>query len=251
MFSHNPLRRAWDAGETTRGAWCASPSALTAEALATVGFDYVGIDMQHGTSDYADAVSMLQAIGGQGVAPIVRVTSNDAAVIGKILDAGAAGIIVPLVSTPEEAAAAVAACKYPPRGVRSFGPVRASITFGSREPDVLEQVVCAVMIETLEGLEHVDEIARTPGLDVLYIGPSDLALSLGLPPAYELDDERHEAAISAIREACERNGLIAGIHCDGGAMAARRLGQGFQMVTLVNDMVLVKSGAAAQLALAH
>lgn len=248
---NNPLSRAWSAGQVTRGAWCTSPSSITAEALATIGFDYVGVDMQHGAISYSDAVPMLQAIAGQGAAPIVRVMANDLAIIGKALDAGAVGIVVPLVSSPEEAAKAVAACRYPPLGARSYGPIRASVAFRSRETTDLEQVVCAVMIETLEGLARVDQIAATAGLDVIYVGPADLALSLGLPPAYELDDERHEEALRSIRLACKQRGIVAGIHCDGGEMAARRLEQGFQMVTLVNDVALVKSGASSQLALSR
>lgn len=250
MGYENPLNKTWREGRVAWGAWCASPSSITAEALAGADFDYVGVDMQHGAIEYSDAVVMLQAIAGRGAAPIVRVTANDPALIGKILDAGAVGIVVPLVSTAEEAARAVAACKYPPRGVRSYGPIRASISVGSHETSSLEQVVCAVMVETLEGLENVEEIAATPGLDVIYIGPSDLALSLGLPPAYELEDANHQAAIERIRSACLVNGIVAGIHCDGGAMANRRRQQGFDMITLVNDVVLVRAGATEQLAIA-
>ena len=247
----NPLREAAAAGRKIRGAWIASPSAVVAEAVASTGYDYVSVDMQHGAADFSDAVMMFTAISGQGTVPMARVPSNDAAVIGRILDAGALGIIVPLVDTAEDAAAAVAATRYPPHGVRSYGPVRASTTIGSRAPDDLEQIFVAVMVETATGLANVDEIAATPGLDAVYVGPADLALGLGLAPAYERPEPEHIAAIERIRLACERNGIVAGVHCAGGAMAARRMAQGFQLTTVMNDLAVVRAGAEHELELAR
>ena len=246
----NPLRTLWSTGGTAFGAWCATNSVVSAEAVAAAGYDYVCVDLQHGAVSYSDALPMLVAIAGRGSVPVCRVPANDAGVIGKVLDAGALGVVVPLVSSPEEAARAVAACRYPPRGIRSYGPVRASIVTGSRDVVELEQVVCAVMVETLEGLERVDEIAATPGLDAVYVGPADLALALGLAPGYQRPEPEHEAAIQAIARACRRHGITMGIHCDGGELAARRRAQGAQMITVVNDLALVRSGAAAELALA-
>lgn len=246
----NPLTAAWDRGDVVRGAWCASPSAVVAEAVASTGYDYVCVDLQHGAVDYSDAVPMIQAIHGQGAVPIARVPSNDLATIGKILDAGALGVVVPLVNNAEEAARAVAACRYPPRGGRSFGPVRASTAVGSKDVEDLNQVVVAVMVETREGLENVDEIAATPGLDVIYCGPADLSLALDLPPAYEHEAEVHTKAVDRIREACDQQGIVAGVHCVGGPMASRRVSQGFRMTTVVNDLQLVRSGATAELELA-
>lgn len=250
MTFENPLRAAWARGEVTRGAWCSSPSAVVAETIAASGYDYVCADLQHGAVDYADAVHMLQAISGQGATPIARVPANDAAMIGKILDAGALGVVVPLVSTAEDAARAVAACRFPPYGGRSYGPVRAATVTGSRDVRDLEQVVCAVMVETREGVANVDEIAAVPGLDAIYVGPADLALTLGLPPAYELPDAEHIEAIERIRQACVRHGIVAGIHCVGGEMGTRRQAQGFQMITLVNDLGLIRAAGAAELELA-
>lgn len=243
----NPLRAAWYSGRTTCGVWCASPSSVSAEAAAHAGADYVCVDMQHGAVGYSDAVPMLQAVQGVGVTPLVRVASSDAATIGVALDAGALGVVVPMISTPEAAARAVSACRYPPRGVRSFGPIRAAVAVGSREIEALEDVVCAVMVETVDGLARVDEIAATPGLDAIYVGPADLALALGLPPAYERPEAVHREAISMIEEACRRHGITAGIHCADGAMAARRIEEGFKMVTVANDIALVRSGVASEL----
>lgn len=251
MTFTNPLQEKWSRGEITLGAWCSSPSSVMAEALAVSGYDYVCADMQHGVVGFSEAVQMFQAISGQGATPIARVPANDAAMIGRVLDAGALGVVVPLVNTPEDAARAVAACRYPPLGERSFGPVRASTVTGSRDPQDLNQVVCAVMVETREGLERVDEIAATPGLDAVYVGPSDLSLALDLPPAYEHDVAEHVDAIASIRSACERHGITAGVHCMGGEMGERRRTQGFQMMTLVNDLALVRASGAAELALVN
>jgi len=250
MAFTNRLKDARTSGATLRGAWCASPSAEMAEAVASVGFDYVCVDMQHGLVDYADAVHMFMAIAGQGSVPIARLVVNDPALIGKVIDAGALGVVVPLVNTAEQAAAAVAATRYPPRGGRSFGPARASLAVGSKAIADLESIFVAVMVETGEGLDNVDEIAAVEGIDAIYCGPADLALAIGLEPAYERPEPEHEAAIQRIREACHRNDIIAGIHCADGAMAARRLAQGFQMTTIMNDLALVRSAATAELAAA-
>lgn len=247
MTFENPLRAAWARGEVTHGAWCTSPSSVVAETIASAGYDYVCADLQHGAVDYSDAVHMFQAIRGQGSAPIARVPANDPATIGKVLDAGALGVVVPLVNTAEEAARAVAATRYPPFGGRSYGPVRAATVMGTRDARQLEQVVVAVMVETREGLQNVEEIAAVPGLDAIYVGPADLALALDMPPAYERPEPEHTEAIERILQACLKNGIVPGVHCVGGAMGARRVAQGFRMTTLVNDLALVRTAGAEEL----
>ena len=243
----NPLRSLWADGGVARGAWSMLPTSVAAEVMALAGFDYVCVDLQHGAVDHSDAVPMFQAIRSGGAAPVARVPANDPAAIGKVLDAGALGVLVPMVDSAADAARAVAACRYPPRGTRSFGPVRAASIMGSELAD-LEQVVCAVMVETRAGLDRVDEIAATPGVDAIYVGPADLAVALGLPPGFELEEEVHVAAVEAIRDACFRNGIVAGIHCADGAMAARREAQGFGMVTAATDLYLVSAGVRRELA---
>jgi 4-hydroxy-2-oxoheptanedioate aldolase len=242
----NALLDAWDRGETTFGLWCVVPSTVSAQNVAGRGFDYVCVDQQHGAIGYGDALPMYQVIGAQ-TTPIARVEWNDPGIIMKALDAGAQGVVVPLVSTAEDAEHAVAACRYPPRGIRSFGPVVAATMMGSRDTAELERVACIAMVETRQGLDNLDEIAATPGLDAIYVGPADLALGLGLPPAYEHDDRSHADAITAIREACERHGIVPGIHAADGAMARRRVDEGFRMVTVGQDLSLLGAGAAASL----
>lgn len=248
MAYENPLTEAWRAGRTTFGIWCSIPSSVSTEMTAAAGFDYVCVDLQHGAISYPAALPMLQAARAAGAAAVARVQANDPGEIMKILDAGAHGVIVPLVNNAEEAARAVAACRYPPAGNRSYGPLRAAVVTGSRDTADLDKVVCLVMVETADGLANVAEIASVPGLDGIYVGPSDLSLALGLPPGYERPEREHIDAIESIRSACEQHGLIAGIQCDNGALAARRHAQGFQMVTVGNDSTFMRSLAGRELA---
>jgi 4-hydroxy-2-oxoheptanedioate aldolase len=160
-------------------------------------------------------------------------------------------VIVPLVSTPEEAARAVSACRYPPDGTRSYGPVRAALTMGTGEPRELERVLCVVMVETEAGVRNVDAIAATPGVDAIYIGPADLALSLGLRPGLDVPDPRHREAIGVIQAACERAGIVVGIQCESGELAARYLKAGFQLVTVGKDSSMLQQRAVEHLNVAR
>jgi 4-hydroxy-2-oxoheptanedioate aldolase len=248
----NPLKRAWAEGRTAFGLWMTVPGSVGAEIFARAGADYVCVDQQHGVIDYDSMVPMFQAIRAEGVAPITRVLSNDPFLIMKALDAGAWGVIVPLVNSAEDAARAVSACRYPPRGIRSYGPVRAAGVIGSRDPEDLGgEVLCLVMVETREALERVEEIAATPGLDGIYIGPSDLALSLGLPPTLEVTEDAHVEAVTRIRQACHRNGVAAGIHAPSGEWARRHAEAGFDVVTVATDAALLRASALRELAVAR
>lgn len=183
---------------------------------------------------------------------MTRVLANEAGVIGRVLDAGALGVIVPLVNDAEEAARAVAACQYPPGGVRSYGPVRAAEVVGSKDLEDLDgEVLCFVMVETREGLEQVEEIAATPGLDGIYIGPSDLAISLGLAPTLEITEKAHVEAVWRIREACQRYGIVCGIHCGSGEWARKHAETGFDMVTVTMDTKLLTEAARRELEVAR
>ena len=248
----NPLKAAWAEGRTAFGLWSVVPGSFGAEILSETGADYVCVDQQHGAIDYDTMVPMLQAIRAGGAAPITRVLSNDPFLIMKALDAGAWAVIVPLVSSAGDAAHAASACRYPPRGVRSFGPVRAATVIGSRDPEDLGgEVLCLVMVETREALERVDEIAATPGVDGIYIGPSDLALSLGLPPTLEVTEAEHVEAVQRIRETCHQHGIAAGIHCPSGDWARRHAEAGFDMVTVATDAPLLRAALLGALAVAR
>jgi 4-hydroxy-2-oxoheptanedioate aldolase len=248
----NPLKAAWAEGRTAFGLWSVVPGSFGAEILSEAGADYVCVDQQHGAIDYDAMVPMLQAIRAGGAVPITRVLSNDPFLIMKALDAGAWAVIVPLVGNAGDAARAVSACRYPPQGMRSYGPVRAAGVIGSRDPeDLAGEVLCLVMVETKEALEKVDEIAATPGLDGIYIGPSDLALSLGLPPTLEIKEDEHVEAVRRIREACHEHGIAAGIHCPSGEWASRHAEAGFDLVTVATDAPLLREAARRQLTAAR
>jgi 4-hydroxy-2-oxoheptanedioate aldolase len=242
----------WRAGQQTIGAWLSLANTHSAELLAHAGFDWLCIDLQHGLLDYTDLLHMLPAISTTDVTPIVRVAGNEPSQIMKVLDAGAMGVIVPLVNNRAEAAAAVAACMYPPLGGRSFGPARAAL-YGGRgyAAEANDQIACIVMIETREGIDNLEEIVSTPGLGGVYIGPSDLALSLGLPPLGDTDDPLHLATVTRILAACKRQGVPVGIHTGGLAYTRIRLEAGFDFVTLGSDAGFMMRAAAADLAAAR
>ena len=255
MLSVNPLLARWQAGRPTLGGWLTTADPQIAEYLASAGFDEICVDQQHGLADGSTLAAMFRALEVHGVAPTTRVPGNDFAAIGKALDVGAVAIVVPMVGTPEEAAAAAAACHYPPRGQRSVGPLRGTFVRASDRLDALDQAACVVMVETPEGVRNADAIAATAGVDAIYIGPGDLALGLGLSAWAEdwtADEAKvHAQAIERIRDACLRHGIAPGIHTGDGATARRYLDQGFLMVTVANEVGLIRNGGRAELALAR
>ena len=209
----NAVKKLWREGKPAIGGWLSIPHCFSAEVMAHTGLDWLCIDMQHGCIDYSDVVPMLTAISTTAVTPFVRVPWNEPAMIMKVLDAGAYGVIVPMVSNRAEAERAVAACRYPPTGMRSNGPNRALLYGGADyQKHADREMACVVMIETPEGIEKMDEIISTPGLDAAYIGPSDLALALGLPPLMDNDDPKHVATVNRMLECCKRHKVVAGMH---------------------------------------
>ncbi|TQC45203.1 2,4-dihydroxyhept-2-ene-1,7-dioic acid aldolase [Rhodococcus sp. WS4] len=242
----NRLRERARAG-VAYGMWCSIPAPVIAEFSGMADPDYVCIDCQHGFVDYSGLVPMLQAMARFDVTAVVRVSSQDPADIGRVLDAGAEAVIVPMVETSEEAAAVAAACRFPPRGTRSYGTTRATAMLGS-DIDVLNaHVVCLVMIETEKGLGNIDAILTTPGVDGVYVGPTDLAISLGERPS-DAGRGRHTQAIEHILDRCRVHRTIAGIHGYDRAAARRYSEMGFQMVTCAGDLPLLRSGLAGELA---
>jgi 4-hydroxy-2-oxoheptanedioate aldolase len=241
------LRARWDAGQPALGMWAGIPAAATAEMAAAAGYDYVCVDLQHGMADESAMVSMFYAAESAGSTPLARPAWNEPGLIMRALDLGAAGVIVPLVNNAAEAARAVSACRYPPHGTRSYGPARAQIVVGSGEPADLAAVLCVVMVETREGLDNVEEIAATPDLDGIYIGPSDLSLALGLAPP-GIGEPLLEEAIARVRRTCDAHGLLAGMHCANGRAARERAREGFKLITVAVDSRMFAAAAAAELA---
>jgi 4-hydroxy-2-oxoheptanedioate aldolase len=248
----NRLLEGFREGRRAVGGWCVTGSPLLAELLAVEGFDYLCADCQHGLMSYDAMVPVLQAVARTQATPLARVVRNDTGEIGKALDAGAEAVVVPMVNSRAEAETAAAACRYAPEGVRSFGPVRSGLFLGNDPTAVNHEVACLVMIETIKAVEVADAICSTPGVNGIYVGPADLAVSMGQVPSLgPPSSQEHEDAIETIRLACERAGILAGIHTGGGAQARARLDQGFNMVTVATDAVLLRTAARAELAMAR
>lgn len=242
----NTLRRLHRDGRIIVNAWLSNDSAYVAEAAANQGYDAVTVDLQHGMVGFERAVAMFQAISTTAAIPMARPSENSPAEIMRLLDAGAYGIICPMISTPEDAARLVSACRYPPFGRRSFGPSRGLLYGG---PDYFgaanDEILVFPMIETVEAVTNIEAILGTPGIDGVYVGPNDLSIEMGQPPRNEPTDPAVSAAITRVREATTRRGLIAGIFCSDGAAAARRAAEGFHLVTPGNDIALLRATFAA------
>jgi 4-hydroxy-2-oxoheptanedioate aldolase len=251
MASVNPLLELWRSGKPTLGGWLTTADPQIAEYLASCGFDEICVDQQHGMADGGRLANVFRALELRGVAPTTRVPANAFDEIGNALDVGAVAIIVPMVDTAEEAAAAARACHYPPRGRRSVGPLRGSLMRASTRLEGLDEAACVVMVETAEGLANVDAIAATPGVDAVYIGPGDLGLGLGMSAWSEdwnADEAKaHADAIATILAACQRHGVAPGIHTGDGVTARGYLDQGFLMVTVANELGLITIGGRAEL----
>ena len=245
----NTLKTIWARGDAVVNGWLSIPSAFSAEIMAHQGFDSLTVDMQHGVIDYQTAVTMLQAIATTPTIPLARVAWNDPALLMKILDAGVYGVICPMISTAEQAEAMVRACKYPPRGYRSWGPVRASIYAGADYGDhANDDILVIPMIETAEALDNLDAILSVPGVDAIYVGPSDLSLALGYKPRLDQDEPAVVEALQTIVAACKRHGVIAGLHNNTPQYALHMIAQGYQFVTIASESRFMAAKAAEEVA---
>jgi len=237
------LREALTGTKPAIGGWCVIPGSFTAEIMASAGFDWVCVDVQHGLIGYQEMLVMLQAVAVVGVPSIVRVPWNDPGWIMKALDAGAAGVIVPMVNSPAEAAAAVGACRYPPDGYRSWGPTRASLGVPDYSPELANRsVICAVMVETVAALEQLAEIVSVPGVDAVFIGPSDFALSMGFGP--RTDEPEHRRLLEGVPAVCRDHGVVAGIACGSAELLARWRQAGYTMLAAPSDLVTLRRATA-------
>jgi 4-hydroxy-2-oxoheptanedioate aldolase len=240
----NRIRTIWKGGGAVVNGWLAIPTAFSAETMAHQGWDSLTIDLQHGVVDYAAMVTMLQAISTTATVPIVRVPWLEPGIIMKTLDAGAYGVICPMVSSREDAARLVAYTHYAPRGARSFGPVRALLYAGADYPKHADDTIVAfAMIETAAALDRIDDILSVEGLDAIYIGPSDLSLSLGCTPVLDDLDPKAAAAVDHILARAKAHGVVAGIHNASPETALARVAKGFQFVTVSSDARLIAAGA--------
>jgi 4-hydroxy-2-oxoheptanedioate aldolase len=236
----NLLSEAWAEGRRTANGWLSIPSSFAAEVMAHQGWDRLTIDLQHGVVDYQAAVAMLQAISTTVTVPIVRVPWLDPGIVMKMLDAGSYGVICPMINDHNEAETFVRACRYPPRGNRSMGPIRATLYAGEDYARHANNTVLAIaMIETAAALDDLDAIFATPGLDGIYVGPSDLGAALGCPPILNPVETKVVAAIEHVLAAAKRAGLRAGIHTGTPAYARRMQALGFDFISLASDSRLL------------
>ena len=238
----NTLKEIWARGEAVINGWCSIPSSFSAEIMAHQGFDSITIDMQHGLVEYQIAITMLQAISTTSVIPLARVPWHDPGRLMKTLDAGAYGIICPMINTVEEAEALVKACKYPPMGFRSFGPIRAKYYAGGTTHGggdyhqfANEETLVIPQIETREAIRNLDDILQVPGISAIYIGPADLCMALGLEPRGGQSDPEFLEAKQTILDTAKRHGIPAGIHTNSVDVAVNSIKEGFQLTSLQSD----------------
>lgn len=245
----NTLRTLWQQNRAAINGWLAIPSSFCAEVMAHQGWDTLTIDMQHGVVDYAQMVTMLQAISTTPTVPIVRVPWLEPGIVMKSLDAGAYGIICPMVNTREDAQRLVAYTHYAPRGTRSFGPVRATLYAGADYAHKADEtIVVFAMIETGQALDNLDSILSVEGLDAVYIGPSDLSLALGCRPVFDDVDPPVAQAMAHILARAKAHGVRAGVHNGVPAVAKARAAMGFDLVTLGSDARILAAGSQQLLA---
>ena len=233
----NKLKQIFKEGKAAVNGWLQIPSSFSAEVMAHQGWDSLTIDMQHGVIDYQNTLQMLQAISTTDVVPMVRVNWNEPGQIMKILDAGTYGVICPMVNNREQAEKFVQACIYPPKGYRSFGPLRGLIYGGSDYTDYSnDEILKFAMIETKEALDNLDPIMSTPGLNGIYIGPADLSLAIGEEPSFDKPEgDKVYDTIMKILEHAKKNNIIAGIHNMKADYADKMIKKGFQLVTVGSD----------------
>jgi 4-hydroxy-2-oxoheptanedioate aldolase len=246
------LARRLRLGETVFSAWCGLPAPLVAENVARAGFSAAVIDQQHGLWDTATTLQAIAGIHQAGSAPIVRVPLNDFAGAARVLDFGAEGVIAPMINSSQDARAFVLASKYPPLGERSVGAHRAAALAGfpDQRPYLKEAndtTLTMAMIETRAAMANLDAIAGTPGIDMLFVGPSDLSMALSDGKTLDAHSDEVEAALEKILAACKKAGKIPGLYCIDAERAASMAKRGFKFLTVGSDLAFLRAGAVEQL----
>ena len=244
----NSAKRKMRAGQAAFGFTLGMGSSLNAELLSRSGIDFVMVDRQHGSWGEDSAIAALSAIHGSSAVPMARVARNDYTFIGRLLDEGVMGIIVPMVDTPEQARVAADSCLLPPEGKRSWGWGRAKLYGADYADRINEELFVAVQLESAEAVENAEAILSTPGIDGCWTGPSDLALSLGFHPSEMDERDAHARALETVLAACRNTGKIPGIAGRSVEDALNRASQGFRFITATSDGGLLDAGAAAAVA---
>ncbi len=245
----NHVKQALRAGRPQFGTLLNFGDPLVAEMMAAVGFDWLLVDTEHGPIDLATLATMLAAITRYPVAPFVRVHAIAEENFKRVLDAGAWGVLAPNVRTRGEAERLVAACKYPPAGVRSLGAGRFALSFKTDAPTYFaranDEILLIAQIEHADAIKNIDAILSVPGIDACYVGPNDLCASMGLPPSLEPPHREFEDAMRVVLAAARRHGVAAGIHAATAETVNRRIGEGWTLVGMLNDQRLLVGAAKA------
>jgi len=244
-MTRSRLQEALAANDRLWGGWVVGHTIIGPEEFAQAGYHYVGFDVQHGYLDDAGVALLLRGLEHTPIATAVRLPSTDPAPIGRVLDAGADAVIIAMIESAEQAAAAVAATRYTPGGVRSFGPLRASLGLDPSEHEARTSVFA--MVETAHGLSALDEICDVPGLSGLYVGPADLAISMGYAPGRAWTTPTFRDAIAHIQATATAAGLVAGIHAGAGKIGKAMAELGFRMITLASESQALRRGATEHL----
>ena len=244
MQKKHPLVINWKQNKSTLNGWISLANAFSVEIMASHDFDSLTIDMQHGVSDYTSMLNMLPSIQRNNIQALVRVPWLDPAQIMKTLDAGAGGIICPMINTQEDAQKLVEYSMYAPVGARSFGPIRAKYVYEENYADIANQSILIIaMIETKTAIDNIDDILSVDGIDAIYIGPADLSLSLGATPKFDQDDPIVLENIEYILKKAKEYNKFAGIHNGDVNYALKMTSLGFDFVTVASDAMLIAKGA--------
>ncbi|MEP0562914.1 MAG: aldolase/citrate lyase family protein [Paracoccaceae bacterium] len=248
----NGLKELWSAGKPALNGWLSIGNSFTAEIMAAQDFDSLSVDLQHGALDYSSALPMFQAMRASGKTLLARVPWNEPGVIMKVLDAGAYGIICPMINNRAEAEQFVSSMRYPPRGARSFGPTRVNFAAGANYAgEANDEMLAIAMIETADGVANAAEIVATPGLDAIYIGPSDLTLGYTngrLPAGQDRQEDEMIDVIKTLLKTAHDAGIRACIHTASPAYSARAIGWGFDLATVATDVKCLADAAASNIA---
>jgi len=239
----NTVKRKLAAGEPVVGTWLSLCSPVAAEYMAHVGWDWLVVDTEHSPVGFETTLHCFQAICTTDTIPLARVAWNDPTLIKRLLDAGAMGLVVPMIKSAEEANAAVAAMKYPPEGIRSLGGGRSMVYGDDYFARANDEIACIVQIEHIDAVNAAEQIMSVKGVDATFIGPNDLAGSMGIEPNINVVDPRHEEAIQEVLRAAKKVGTPTGIHVATAEQARMRIDQGFQFVAITSDAGFMRSAA--------
>lgn len=240
----NKLKKKLEAGHVVLNGWLHIPNTWTAEVMAHAGWDSITIDAQHGLPDIETGIQMMQAISTTDTVPLFRVSWNDPASIMRVLDGGSYGVICPMINDAKACQTFVQACRYPPLGYRSFGPIRARVYAGNDYAQYAnEEILTIAMIETKQAVEAIDAILSTKGLNAILVGSNDLRLSFAASvPQSEVSDQ-YERALDIILKSCQRNGIIPGIWSATAPIGKSMIAKGFRLVSILSDSMLLQQAA--------